>query len=180
MTAYVGDFGLARFLPTNVTNPMKGQSNSAAVWGSIGYVPPGESILNMEWVARYQHKGKGYSCGILLLEIMTGKRPTDEMFADCLSLHNFCKMALPERVMELVYSRLLQGVDKDAEDEPCMKAKIRECLTSLGRIGIASLTETPNERMGVREMVMEMNVIKEVLLGVRINGERRIRKNATN
>ncbi|GAY40400.1 hypothetical protein CUMW_051640 [Citrus unshiu] len=172
MTAYVGDFGLARFLPTNVTNPMKGQSNSAAVWGSIGY--------NMEWVARYQHKGKGYSCGILLLEIMTGKRPTDEMFADCLSLHNFCKMALPERVMELVYSRLLQGVDKDAEDEPCMKAKIRECLTSLGRIGIASLTETPNERMGVREMVMEMNVIKEVLLGVRINGERRIRKNATN
>lgn len=40
MTAYVGDFGLARFLPTNVTNPMKGQSNSAAVWGSIGYVPP--------------------------------------------------------------------------------------------------------------------------------------------
>ncbi|KAH9702426.1 protein kinase domain-containing protein [Citrus sinensis] len=137
------------FLPTNVTNPMKGQSNSAAVWGSIGYVPP-------------------------------GKRPTDEMFADCLSLHNFCKMALPERVMELVYSRLLQGVDKDAEDEPCMKAKIRECLTSLGRIGIASLTETPNERMGVREMVMEMNVIKEVLLGVRINGERRIRKNATN
>ncbi|KAH9702424.1 protein kinase domain-containing protein [Citrus sinensis] len=173
-------FGLARFLPTNVTNPMKGQSNSAAVWGSIGYVPPGESILNMEWVARYQHKGKGYSCGILLLEIMTGKRPTDEMFADCLSLHNFCKMALPERVMELVYSRLLQGVDKDAEDEPCMKAKIRECLTSLGRIGIASLTETPNERMGVREMVMEMNVIKEVLLGVRINGERRIRKNATN
>ncbi|KAK9186601.1 hypothetical protein WN944_017989 [Citrus x changshan-huyou] len=158
------------FLPTNVTNPMKGQSNSAAVWGSIGYVPPGESILNMEWVARYQHKGKGYSCGILLLEIMTGKRPTDEMFADCLSLHNFCKMALPERVMKLVYSRLLQGVDKDAEDEPCMKAKIRECLTSLGRIGIASLTETPNERMGVREMVMEMNVIKEVLLGVRING----------
>lgn len=45
MTAYVGDFGLARFLPTNVTNPMKGQSNSAAVWGSKGYVPPGESIL---------------------------------------------------------------------------------------------------------------------------------------
>ncbi|KAH9767029.1 hypothetical protein KPL71_011136 [Citrus sinensis] len=158
------------FLPTNVTNPMKGQSNSAAVWGSIGYVPPGESILNMEWVARYQHKGKGYSCGILLLEIMTGKRPTDEMFADCLSLHNFCEMALPESVMELVYSRLLQGVDKDAEDEPCMKAKIRGCLTSLGRIGIASLTETPNERMGVREMVMEMTVIKEVLLGVRING----------
>ncbi|KAH9767030.1 hypothetical protein KPL71_011136 [Citrus sinensis] len=131
------------FLPTNVTNPMKGQSNSAAVWGSIGYVPP---------------------------EIMTGKRPTDEMFADCLSLHNFCEMALPESVMELVYSRLLQGVDKDAEDEPCMKAKIRGCLTSLGRIGIASLTETPNERMGVREMVMEMTVIKEVLLGVRING----------
>lgn len=134
----------------------------------------------MKWVARYQYKGKGYSCGILLLEIMTGKRPTDEMFADCPSLHNFCKMALPERVMELVYSRLLQGVDKDAEDEPCMRAKIRECLTSLGRIGIASLTETPNERMGVGEMVMEMNVIKEVLLGLRINGERRIRKNATN
>lgn len=81
-----------------ITNPVKGQSNSTAVRGSIGYVPPVST------------QGDSYSCGILLLEIMPGKRPTDEMYADCLSLHNFCKMALPDTVVEVVYSRLLQGV----------------------------------------------------------------------
>lgn len=103
------------------------------------------------------------------------------MFTDGLSLHNFCKMALPDRVIEVVDSRLLQeDIDKDAKDEPYMKAKIRKCLTSLGRIEVACSTETPNKRMGVREMVMEMNVIKGMLPGVGIHEERRIRKNATN
>ena len=33
-----------------------------------------------------------YSFGILLLEMFTGKRPTDAMFRDNFNLHNYVKM----------------------------------------------------------------------------------------
>jgi serine/threonine protein kinase len=41
-------------------------------------------------------EGDVYSYGILVLEMFTGRRPTDDMFKDGLNLHDFVKMALPK------------------------------------------------------------------------------------
>lgn len=46
--------------------------------------------------------GDVYSYGILLLEMITGKRPTDSIFEEGLNLHTFSRMALPDHVMEIV------------------------------------------------------------------------------
>ena len=40
-------------------------------------------------------KGDVYSYGILLLEMITGKRPTNSVFEGGLNLHNYAGMALP-------------------------------------------------------------------------------------
>ena len=48
-----------------------------------------------------------YSYGIFLLEMFLGKRSIDEMFKDSLNLHNFAKMALPERLVQIVDPILL-------------------------------------------------------------------------
>ena len=50
--------------------------------------------------------GNVYSYGILLLEIFTGKRPTNNIFKDDFNLHDFVKGALPERVINGSYYSL--------------------------------------------------------------------------
>nr|XP_028962274.1 putative receptor-like protein kinase At3g47110 [Malus domestica] len=103
MTASVGDFGLARFLP-DVSRPFPvHESSSDAIKGSIGYTAPEYGMGSK--VSTY---GDLYSYGILLLEMITSKRPTNDMFKDGMDLRNFVMMALPERVEEICDPVLVQ------------------------------------------------------------------------
>lgn len=52
-------------------------------------------------------QGDVYSYGILVLEMFTGKSPTYEIFKDGFNLHNFVRMALPERLLEIVDKYLI-------------------------------------------------------------------------
>ena len=45
--------------------------------------------------------GDVYSFAILLLEMFTGRTPTNQLFKDDLNLHNFAKLTLPGRVTEI-------------------------------------------------------------------------------
>ncbi|XP_058181802.1 probable LRR receptor-like serine/threonine-protein kinase At3g47570 [Rhododendron vialii] len=178
MIAHVGDFGLAKFLTINSGNSDGGQTNSLAIKGSIGYVAPEYGIGG-----RTSTEGDVYSYGILLLEMLTGKRPTDELFTFRQSLHEFCKVALPERVMEIVDSRMLleepTEAENDAQKERVRRDKIRECSVSLVRIGIACSMESPSERMNIKDVIIGLMKIKEVFLGVGIHGRRQIRMRLT-
>ena len=60
-------------------------------------------------------EGDVYSYGILVLEMFTGKRPTNNMFKDGLNLHNFVKMALPKRLVQVVDPMLCQEKKKKWE-----------------------------------------------------------------
>ncbi|XP_058181809.1 probable LRR receptor-like serine/threonine-protein kinase At3g47570 [Rhododendron vialii] len=174
MIAHVGDFGLAKFLTINSSKNDGGQTNSLAIKGSIGYVAPEYGMGG-----RTSKEGDVYSYGILLLEMLTGKRPTHEFFANGQSLREFCMLALPERVMEIVdlHMQLEEPtkVENDAQNEKVRQAKIRESLISLVRIGIACSAESPGQRMNVKDVIIGLTTIKEVLVGVDIHAGRQLR-----
>ena len=52
-------------------------------------------------------EGDVYSYGVLVLEMFTGRKPTNDMFKDSLNLHNFVKMTLPKRLAQVVDPMLL-------------------------------------------------------------------------
>ncbi|CAN6568950.1 unnamed protein product [Malus baccata var. baccata] len=153
MTACVGDFGLARFLDVD-------ESSSDEIKGSIGYTAP-EYVMG--WGV--STSGDVYSYGILLLEMLTGKRPTDDMFKDGLNLHSFVMNAVPEHVKEICDPLLLQNEEKNGGDR---RQKFEECLISLARIGVACSAEMPRERKDMTNVVPELCLMRDVLMGTRM------------
>ncbi|XP_065624948.1 probable LRR receptor-like serine/threonine-protein kinase At3g47570 [Quercus suber] len=183
MVAHVSDFGLARLLPT-IDDSSQKQSSTIGIKGSIGYAAP-EYGMGGE----ASTKGDVYSYGIFLLEMFLRKRPTDEMFKDGLNLHNFAKMALPERLVQIVDPILLPREVEETQtstlareynneneiqtDEETLDivnlcqidASVHKCLVSVLEIGLACSMESPKERMNMEEVTREIHLIKNAFLG---------------
>ncbi|KAI3519848.1 hypothetical protein L1887_09065 [Cichorium endivia] len=156
MVARVGDFGLARFLGTN-----SNQNSTSGIRGTIGYAPP-EYGLGGEMTS----SGDVYSFGIVLLEVMTGKRPTDDIFKEGLSLHKFAQMALPNRVTDVIDNDLLNFLQEEAIATKCMEAKakkIEDCLASTVKIGVSCSVDSPAQRMNIEKVVHELQHILDML-----------------
>ncbi|GKV12541.1 hypothetical protein SLEP1_g23670 [Rubroshorea leprosula] len=75
--------------------------------------------------------GDMFSSGILLLEMITRRRPTDEIFEDGLNLNQFAKLVLPERVMDIVDASLLQEVQNIDENVGNTRRSSRERRVSI-------------------------------------------------
>ncbi|KAI4351073.1 hypothetical protein L6164_005458 [Bauhinia variegata] len=85
--------------------------------------------------------------------IPPGRKPTDSMFSENLSLHKTCKMALSEGLIEQVDPRLLVQSDYAYMD----------ALVSFARIGVACSSEFPSERMGIKDVIVELLATKKRL-----------------
>ncbi|KAL9459411.1 hypothetical protein AB3S75_002752 [Citrus x aurantiifolia] len=166
LIAHVGDFGLARFLsdrsPCTILDT---SSSSIGIKGTVGYIAPEYGMGG-----DVSMTGDVYSFGILLLEMFTRRRPTDNMFNDGLTLHEFAKMALPEKLMEIVDSSLLLDLKPRASNSSNpgnYGAKIEECLATIVKIGVLCSMESPSERMQIIDVVAKLRAAKEVFIGGR-------------
>ena len=121
--------------------------------------------------------GDIYSYGILLLEMFIGKRPTDEMFKNGMSIHQFTAMALPEHIMDYVDSSMFfeedeEDVDDDIEEKQIIEedfnvnvnSRIKDCLISVFQIGLLCSKTSPDERIPTNVVVNEMKAIRDKFL----------------
>ncbi|CAN6576121.1 unnamed protein product [Malus baccata var. baccata] len=177
MVAHVGDFGLARFLLEASNDHSLSQTMSSQLKGSVGYIPPEYGLGGQVSIL-----GDVYSYGILLLEMFTGKTPTDDMFIEGLSIYKFAAMALPDHVMDVVDPSLLLDLEVDGSvndgnyertalprrnNRGVVKAKkVEECLFAVMQIGLSCCAGSPRERMLLNMVVGKMSAIRDSYLKV--------------
>ncbi|XP_043694882.1 probable LRR receptor-like serine/threonine-protein kinase At3g47570 [Telopea speciosissima] len=165
MTAHVSDFGLARLLLEPDDNSSQTQTSTIGIKGSIGYAAPEYGMGGRATI-----QGDVFSYGILLLEMFTGKRPTNQMFTDNLNLHNFATATFPVHVMQILDPTLLPKEEQSGEIEEIAINRIdgpnhgtdqlQDCITSIIEIVVQCSMESPREHMNMKDVVRGLHLIK--------------------
>ncbi|KAL2513426.1 putative LRR receptor-like serine/threonine-protein kinase [Abeliophyllum distichum] len=136
MVAHVSDFGIAKLF---------GEGESTAqteTLATIGYMAPEygtEGIVSTS--------GDVYSYGVMLLEMYTRKKPTDKKFGEEMSLKSWVSHSLDENTITEVVDTNLLGREEENF------AKKDQCVSSILALAIECLTDSPTERINMREVV---------------------------
>ena len=105
--------------------------------------------------------GDMYSFGVLLLEMFTGKRPTNELFGGTVTLQSYTKLALPERVLDIADNSILNSGLR-------VGFSLGECLTMVFKVGLRCCEESPKNRLATSEARKELILIRErFFIGIR-------------
>lgn len=110
--------------------------------------------------------GDVYSYGILLLEMFTGKRPTDNEFGETIGLRKYVQMALPNKVDTVVDQKILTGTadgEASTSNSNSTRSMITACVAAILHVGISCSDETPTDRMPIGEALKELQAIRDKL-----------------
>ncbi|GAU48579.1 hypothetical protein TSUD_369490 [Trifolium subterraneum] len=147
MVAHVSDFGIAKLMD-------KGQSKTHTdTLATIGYLAPEYGSSGIVSV-----KGDVYSYGIMLMEIFTGKKPTDDMFVAELNLITWISGSLPNSIIKVLDSNLVQQNGEQIDD-------LLTCMSSIFALAMNCCKDSPEARMNMVDVTASLIKIKTSVLG---------------
>ncbi|KAM0901895.1 hypothetical protein ACQ4PT_019657 [Festuca glaucescens] len=162
MGACVGDFGLAKFLHTYTSSEPRNSTSLVGPRGSVGYIAP-----EYGFGSKVTTDADVYSYGIIILEMLTGKCPTDDMFNHGLNLYKFVEKSFPQNIGDILDPRIVPSYgDGEArstlnqENHPM--AGTMSCIIELVKLGLLCAAETPKNRPAMQDVYNEVTAIKEV------------------
>ncbi|XP_042034960.1 probable LRR receptor-like serine/threonine-protein kinase At3g47570 [Salvia splendens] len=155
MVAHLADFGISKLFDGGEAVV---QTRTMA---TIGYAAP---ELGTE--GKVSTSGDVYSFGIMQLEMLTGKKPTDDMFGGEMSLKEWVNEALHENaVMRIVAPALLSREDKHLYQK-------EQCVSSIFYLAMKCLAFSPYERINMIEVGTTLHKIYATIVASieQING----------
>lgn len=150
MTARLSDFGSAKFLLPGLVI----RKSLVDVGGTIGYIAPEYGMG-----CKISVGGDVYSFGVLLLELLTGKRPTDDLFIDGLTLRMFSESMFPDRVAEVLDPHMAHE-----EHQGCVEAWMQRYIVPLVALGLSCTVESPKDRPGMKDVCAKLSAMRDAFL----------------
>ncbi|CAL1392704.1 unnamed protein product [Linum trigynum] len=135
----VGDFGLARLLPM-----LDRYVLSSKIQSALGYMAPEFACRTV----KITEKCDVYGFGVLILEIVTGRKPVEYMEDDVVVLCDMVRGALEEGKVEECIDEKLQGAFPADEAIPVMK------------LGLICTSQVPSNRPDMGEVVNILELIR--------------------
>ncbi|CAA0827777.1 Probable LRR receptor-like serine/threonine-protein kinase [Striga hermonthica] len=147
MTAHLGDFGISKLLNEGLTVVV------TKTLATIGYAAPEYGSEG-----KVSTSGDVYSYGILLLEMFTGRRPTDEIFGEEMSLREWVSRALMHgNLSSEVLSPSLLSVD-----DPIFPVH-EQCVSSVFELALKCSTASVAGRIDMVQVVAALHNIRAKL-----------------
>ncbi|KAG6772228.1 hypothetical protein POTOM_023627 [Populus tomentosa] len=131
-------------------------STDGLLCGSVGYIAPEYGMGK-----RASTQGDVYSFGVLLLEIIAGRRPTDVLLHEGSSLHGWIKSHYPDKLKPIVDKAVLRLAPSGM---PVYYNKIwSDVILELIELGLICTQNNPSTRPSMLEVANEMGSLKQYL-----------------
>ncbi|KAF5454025.1 hypothetical protein F2P56_023723 [Juglans regia] len=137
MVAHVADFGIGKLILADKQKEYV--STTCVIRGTVGYIAPARQGIEVST------RGDVYSYGIMLLEMMTRKKPTSELFSDGLDLRKWVASAFPNSIMDVLDTSLKQEASSGAGSSSDAQ-RLEHCCSQIIDTRLMCTEENPHKR----------------------------------